>query len=602
MASISTPGKIPVPHEDITCRLCQQPFSSPKLLTCLHSFCQLCIEERLTTEGGGHVFQCPLCKHKTRLQTKSASSLTTNFYILGRQRVYACRTPEASNCVICSMKGDFCETTRHCLDCGDKLCETCSMRHNFSTLTATHRVVSLDDIRQGQYDKHFLEKEEQICDKHREALSIFCHTCSVAVCVHCAFAEHKKHQFDTVDEAADKGRESLKQALSMVGATSSCIQDSAKTLQAEMDQLNKEEEIFVSELTSSVAAVMEKISEKSSEVLEKGRRSFERERRRSQRILELVNSESERREEVVRVCQQVEEGGGLTLLLLSQTLQQGLKEYAEEPAVSSTGTLTTYKVNINLPVDAEVITFREVPMAQVCTNVPCSCADPQVTPKSSIPKSLKEEPKIQTTHPTSTPQEWVMDTSANDDEGGDQEIGDKDASQSKDRAAKEFLEINLHGIDATEEGVLSYMSQFSTQIGTDKSQPNISSIAFKDKDRLLILDDSNAKLKDSYDNGKIIGLVNQNGKCDLFKRFVCVDNDSTICAIYENYLVILTKHLQVQSKIPLAQNGEMTCDPIVANFGDHIIVGNLPNKEMRVMTTTGKMVRKWTSKVKGMRS
>ncbi|XP_046556625.1 E3 ubiquitin-protein ligase TRIM39-like [Haliotis rubra] len=155
------------------------------------------------------------------------------------------------------------------------------MRHNSSTLTATHRVVSLDDIGQGQYDKHFLEKEEQICDKHHEALSIFCHTCSEAVCVHCAIAEHKKHQFDTVDEASDKRRESLKQALSV------------------------------------------KITEKSSEVLEKGRRSFEGERRRRQRMLELVNSESERREEVVRVCQQVEEGGGLTLLLLSQTLQQG---------------------------------------------------------------------------------------------------------------------------------------------------------------------------------------------------------------------------------------------------------------------------------------
>ncbi|XP_067662717.1 E3 ubiquitin-protein ligase TRIM56-like [Haliotis asinina] len=595
MASQSTPGKIPVPLEDITCRLCQQSFSSPKLLTCLHSFCQLCIEERLTIEGGGHVFQCPLCKHKTRLQTLSASSLTTNYYILGRQRVYACRTSKASNCVVCSLKGDSHEATRQCLDCGDKLCETCSTRHNSSTLTATHRVVTLDEIRQGQYDKHLLVKEEQICDKHREALNIFCHTCSEPLCVQCAFSEHKKHQFDTVDEAVNKMRESLKQAMSVVGATSSGIQDPAKTLQAEMDQLNKEEEMFVREVTSSVAAVLEKITEKSSEVLEKGRRRFQDERTRRQKMLKLVNFEYERREEVVRVCQQVEEGGGLTLLLLSQTLQQGLKEYAEDPVVSSTDTLTTYKVNISLPLDAEFITLREVPMVQDCANA--TAANPQVTPKSFKPKLLNQEPEIHTRQFTSSNTSWegVTDTADNPGEGNE---AIADAPQT-DRAAKEFLEINLHGIDATAEGVLSYKSQFITKVSTDKSQSGISAMAFKNNGRLLILDDSNAKLKEFYDDGKAIVLVNQNGKCDLFKRFVCVGDDNTICAIYENFLVILTPHLQVQSKICLARKEELTCDPIVANFGDHIIIGNLPNKEMRVLTTKGKIVRKWTSKVKG---
>ncbi|XP_046556621.1 E3 ubiquitin-protein ligase TRIM56-like [Haliotis rubra] len=209
------------------------------------------------------------------------------------------------------MKGDFCETTRHCLDCGDKLCETCSMRHNSSTLTATHRVVSLDEIKDGLFDRHIQQEEEPVCEKHCECLVIFCKTCSEALCVQCVVAEHMEHQFEMVDETVAKVRQSLKQTLSKV---TSNFQDSLKSLQAEMDELNKEEEIFVSELTSSVAAVMEKISEKSSEVLEKGRRSFEGERRRRQRMLELVNSESERREEVVRVCQQVEESDVITFL------------------------------------------------------------------------------------------------------------------------------------------------------------------------------------------------------------------------------------------------------------------------------------------------
>ncbi|XP_046338561.2 E3 ubiquitin-protein ligase TRIM56-like [Haliotis rufescens] len=592
MTSTSSSGEIMVPQEDVTCRLCKQPFVTPKLLTCLHSFCQLCIEERLTTEGGEHVFQCPLCKHQTRLQTKSASSLTTNFYVLGCQRVYACRTSKASGCVVCSMKGDFSDSTHHCLDCGDKLCETCSKGHNSSTLTATHRVVSLDEIRQGQYDKHLFKKEEQMCAKHCEGLNIFCHTCSEALCVQCAFAEHTKHQFDTVEEAAEKRRQSMKQALTMVVATSSNIQTSANKLQAEIDQLNKEEEIFVSDLTSSVEAVMEKIRKKSSEVLEKGRRSFEDERMKRQRMLELMNSESERREEIVRVCRQVEEGGGLTLLLLFQTLQQGLKEFAKAVnSVSWRGDLTTYKVKINLPLDTEFITFREVRMVD---DVPGFHAGPELTPQSSKPELLNETTKMQATHSTSssTQQDRTTVTTAKD-EGNGEVVGAKDSS-----ASTEFLEINLHEIDATAGGVLPYKRQFSTKVSTDKSQARISSMALKSEGRLLVLDESNAKLKDFHEDGKLIILVNQDGKCDLFKQFVCVDNDN-ICAIYENLLVILTKHLQVVSKTPLLPKGEMTCGPIVANFGKHILIGNLPNKEMRVMTTTGKVVRSWTSQVKG---
>ncbi|XP_067662716.1 E3 ubiquitin-protein ligase TRIM56-like [Haliotis asinina] len=628
MTSLSTPRKKPVPLEDITCRLCQQPFSSPKLLSCLHSFCQLCIEERLTTEGGGHVFQCPLCKHKTRLQTLSASSLTTNYYILGRQRVYACRTSKASNCVVCSLKGDSNEATRHCLDCGDRLCERCSTRHNSSTLTATHRVVSLSEIKDGRLDRHLLQRVEPICEKHCECLVIFCKTCSGAFCVKCVVAEHSEHQFEMMDKTVAKVRQSLKQTLSKVTSSS---QDSVKILQAEMDQLNKEEEMFVSELTSSVAAVMEKISEKSSEVLEKGRRSFKEERTRKQRMLELVNSESERRKEFVRVCQQLEGSDEITFLLMSKTINEGLKEITKlkqfaADNVSAKEPLKKFKIDVAVSLDDKFLTLREVPLTRDHISLPIGVnvsrtlnpgsdkgsedlqkvnsmkplspriASEKVDARTHLPEvgteSSEDHLQKHDRHPqTSRP--ITIDHHDNAYEGPSalkQEL-EEDTSCDKE------IEI-IGGVDNVKQ-YIQYKRQFSLQTGTDGSQTGLSCMAQRSNGTLIVLDEQNTKLKVFETNGNFVYSVFQKGKCQLFKQFVHVGDGDKIFAIYENNLLILTRHLKNLSTHPLLRKEAMTCEPIVANFGGNILIGNLPDREMRVMTTSGKMVRKWTSQVTG---
>ncbi|XP_071111695.1 E3 ubiquitin-protein ligase TRIM56-like [Haliotis cracherodii] len=643
MTSTLLKGTILSSQEDIIYRLCKQPFSSPKLLTCLHSFCQLCIEERLTTDGGDHVFQCPLCKHQTRLQTKSASSLTTNFYVLGRQRVYACRASKASGCVVCSMKGDFSDSTHHCLDCGDKLCKTCSTGHNSSTLTATHRVVSLDELKEGHYDRHLLQREERICEKHCEGLAIFCQTCSEALCVQCVVAEHTEHQFETVGETVEKRRQSMKQALTMVVATSSNIQDSANTLQAEIDQLNKEEEIFVSDLTSSVEAVMEKIGEKSSEVLEKGRRSFEDERMKRQRMLELMNSESERREEIVSVCRQVEEGDDLTLLLMCKTLNEGLKgvtmfkQFTKAvDNVSAREPLTKFKMDISLPLDTEFLTLGEIsvtgdhlplssPMPYVNvsrTLEPGSAKESDDLPNSDFKRLTSNLPgagsgKVETRTPSrravSDPSEHRQQRDVEHPQTSKPVVTGHNGHVHEstcpsvleqelvvDTTSEERSEKN-DGVEEVdnEAQYMVYKRQFSVHIGTDRSQTMLSCMALRPNGTLQVLDEPNTKLKVFKTNGQFVYSVLQKGKCQLFKQFVHFGDGDKIFAIYENNLLILTRHLKIVSEQLLMQKQDMVCEPIVANFGEHILIGNLPHREMRVMTTSGKVIRKWSSQVTG---
>ena len=46
-------------EEELTCSICTDQFTNPKTLSCLHSFCQACLE-RLTDYNNG--VKCPTCR------------------------------------------------------------------------------------------------------------------------------------------------------------------------------------------------------------------------------------------------------------------------------------------------------------------------------------------------------------------------------------------------------------------------------------------------------------------------------------------------------------------------------------------------------------
>ena len=40
-----------IAEDHLTCQICQGPYTRPKALSCLHSFCVLCLEEYVTSKG-----------------------------------------------------------------------------------------------------------------------------------------------------------------------------------------------------------------------------------------------------------------------------------------------------------------------------------------------------------------------------------------------------------------------------------------------------------------------------------------------------------------------------------------------------------------------
>ena len=50
-------------EDTITCQVCFQRMEKPKMLSCLHSFCLVCIREMPKVENS--LLHCPVCREKT---------------------------------------------------------------------------------------------------------------------------------------------------------------------------------------------------------------------------------------------------------------------------------------------------------------------------------------------------------------------------------------------------------------------------------------------------------------------------------------------------------------------------------------------------------
>ncbi|XP_035660445.1 uncharacterized protein LOC118405135 [Branchiostoma floridae] len=62
-------------QEELTCSICLELFTRPKVLPCQHTFCQDCLQD---LAGRGGTFQCPNCRQQVRLPPQGVTGLPDN--------------------------------------------------------------------------------------------------------------------------------------------------------------------------------------------------------------------------------------------------------------------------------------------------------------------------------------------------------------------------------------------------------------------------------------------------------------------------------------------------------------------------------------------
>jgi len=179
--------------EFLTCKICYEPFKEPKCLSCLHTFCEDCIEQHVSAQRSYKYtdyreFSCPICRKKTVIPTGGVRKLTDNFLISSLSELLVAKQPsKVPMCDICKLTLQReREASSKCVECQKCMCNGCLATHAQMKITSTHNVYELE-----------IEKDI-LCKSHpNETVRFYCEACEQCVCVACTYTEHRSH--DLVD-------------------------------------------------------------------------------------------------------------------------------------------------------------------------------------------------------------------------------------------------------------------------------------------------------------------------------------------------------------------------------------------------------------------
>ncbi|XP_033113418.1 tripartite motif-containing protein 3-like [Anneissia japonica] len=191
-----------ISEEFLLCQVCFEGFNKPKLLPCLHSFCEACLARYVSTKEG--TIRCPMCKQDTDLPDVGVGGLKDNFFILNLSDVFTPKKDEGpSRRAICTgCNGTDVEASYRCLECVDFLCDDCAPNHDhrIARFTRQHHIISFPPSPENKPGS----KDDPVCQKHGPELARFyCETCGVPICRECVLVEHKDHSHNFLkDEVA----------------------------------------------------------------------------------------------------------------------------------------------------------------------------------------------------------------------------------------------------------------------------------------------------------------------------------------------------------------------------------------------------------------
>ena len=198
-------------ESEITCPICQEHYTEPKVLPCLHYYCKKCILELALRTQSGKSFHCPECRCEATLPEGGVDNLKTAFFanrlkskVTTLQRAHGKVEVKCEYCTASSNAEAFCR------QCSCFICNECVKHHSKIRSLLSHEVASLEDLKHGRV-KPIAVKEPPIseCEVHKEPFKIYCFDCSCLICQLCTIKDHKDHKIEFTKKAAPDAKAKL---------------------------------------------------------------------------------------------------------------------------------------------------------------------------------------------------------------------------------------------------------------------------------------------------------------------------------------------------------------------------------------------------------
>ena len=168
-----------IPHT--ICGVCSKYYNDPRILPCLHSFCQQCLHHEIEECGSQQVFKCPTCERNINIPDRGVNVLPQNLHLGFEVEVAGYMSKIISNSEVCCDQctdGSSGPAVVFCCTCCQFVCTFCHEYHKRHRKLSKHNVVGLDQEGAKQLQTATIVKpQEHYCPYHEEcALRLYCET------------------------------------------------------------------------------------------------------------------------------------------------------------------------------------------------------------------------------------------------------------------------------------------------------------------------------------------------------------------------------------------------------------------------------------------
>ncbi len=231
-------------EKEITCAICQEHYTDPKTLPCLHCYCKQCIFKLALRVGQGKPFPCPECRKDTVLPEGGVEELQSDFKLNRLKSMYFKHKKALSKQVTCEICNAKATAEAFCHQCDKFACKNCIEMHSVMTaLFEGHECVPIEQLQKLQSEQ-LLPKhpEPKKCSVHKKKLKIFCFDCNKLICRDCTVKDHRDHNIEFNNVAADDKKKQLLEMLKPLREAEQSLSQAIKdvnTAESEIQTLQK---------------------------------------------------------------------------------------------------------------------------------------------------------------------------------------------------------------------------------------------------------------------------------------------------------------------------------------------------------------------------